>query len=426
MQKQNPLSIRARLTLAATLLALPLAAFSAPAAVTGVKAWEQDGRVHVSWDKLPDSDQIAYYRIFFSSKSILGNNGLYEDFDIADGSVSEHVFETAPATPTLFVSVLAVNDRGEESPSFVEEASVSRTVTNVVDVSAATPSEPAPTPPAPAVTENETFALLGADALSSTGVLLTFSASVTILDEHAASAFTIEDGSGTTLAVTRLTIEGSTVIVHTEPQASGTVYRVAAQNVQTARADGVVTPLDTNQSSVLFLGFKEETPPVTDTMSGEPSVTDAPAPAEPSRLTLELRAQGEATGLYTVEASWEGGDGAATYFVNQTTDHGMTFSSPQIVQSPAQGVRITGVPPGELGIRVQEVKADGTSGQTAMDFIRLGTASPLPAQILPQPTPVAPTQSGPLTQSGIGMMGALLLAGAATGLAVMRRRRMAV
>lgn len=105
-------------------IALPTAVFAAPpSGVQNIETTISEGKVHVLWEALENED-IAYYRVYYSSKSILENEGFYDDFESTEDSEARYIFETLPPTATLFVSVLAVNQNGEESSAFIGESSI--------------------------------------------------------------------------------------------------------------------------------------------------------------------------------------------------------------------------------------------------------------------------------------------------------------
>ncbi len=423
MYTQKFFGVRSWFAIAAMLLALPFTVFAnPPSVVTGIEASEQNGQVIVRWQKLPESERITFYRIFFASQSILGNNGQYDDFDFASGTETEHILSNVPKTTTLYVAVLAVNDRGEESAYFGEEATVTRTEDRGQGTGGTFPEVRSPKSEVlnPQRTNEGTFTLISAEALSSTGVLVTFSLPITLTEEQAPTAFDIQDGSGRTLSIARLILSGSTAILHTLPQEPLRVYQVRAQSVQGQRSDGTTIPLEGGQASALFTGF------------GDVSMV---AISRSDIQNLRLRGEAMSDGQYVVEASWDvPGDGStiAQSQVAQTVDHGRTFSIDQVLPSSARGVRIPGVPAGELGIRVRSLSTNGQLLPGSIAFIRLGGQ-----QVMGPPTyqasltqrPVHQTVKGKgkgmLPESGIGVISLLAFLGAAGGVAVMRRRKMA-
>src|SRR3989344_7288869 len=274
----------------ATLFALlsPVAVRAEVAGVTGVQAVAVDGDVRVKWNAPGGGDSIASYRVYYSQESILENGGVYDDFEETQGPTTEHVLLNMPEGD-LFVSVLAVNATGEESPFFLEEATVS-----VVSSPASDPEEFPETEvstPEPALVEDvppsfidepiipetlipippadDPFVIVQAVAVSATGVLVTFSLPVTLAPEDAPQAFTIKDGSGVILPLRRLVIAGNRVEIDTAPQVRGQPYIVEVGPVlfgtSSDPTEGPVS-LSIQRNKALFLGHATGlafAPPVT-------------------------------------------------------------------------------------------------------------------------------------------------------------------
>jgi len=123
----NIKTLRIATIVLSTLLAFVLPTTSAlaepPSDVKGLRAKVVRDEVFVDWTPLRTED-IVYYRIYYSSESILENDGFYDDFEVTDGPEGSFVFEDPPPVDTLYISVLAVNEDGEESVIFAEEISV--------------------------------------------------------------------------------------------------------------------------------------------------------------------------------------------------------------------------------------------------------------------------------------------------------------
>ena len=112
-----------------SVLSLPFSALAeAPQSVTGLNAEAQeDGTIQVRWT--PVGGEVSAYRVYFSQKSILENDGYYDDVETTEGPVSEYVLRSVPSSlTTIFVSVMAVNAQGEESQYFIEEVQVQRSM----------------------------------------------------------------------------------------------------------------------------------------------------------------------------------------------------------------------------------------------------------------------------------------------------------
>ena len=426
------MTIRTRILLAAVSLSLPLTALAAPSPVTGIKAERTGSQIHISWKKLPDSEKVAYYRIFFSTQSIIKNNGQYDDFDIAEGTAGEHTLGTAPATGTLFISVLAINDKSEESPVFAEEATVGGAVAapaalssaassaqiSSAAISSAAISSASPASAAPAVTSG-TFSILSAEAITSTGVLVTFTAPVQINPADAALAFTITDASGAVLMVTRLAFSGSSVALSTLPQDGMKVYQLRTAQLQGVGSDGAALSLDPAQGVVLFAGFG----------GAASDIPPAQVPAEaPEISSLILRAEPDESGGFAADVAWEIAGAKSdimSFLISQTTDNGRTFGAPQELPATSQHVRIPGIPGGAFGIKVQTVAINGEVSAGVTQFIDLTSSEeyqpfpPLGATVTPQEPMPEPDH---LTQSGMTPFALIAVVGAALGFAIVRRR----
>lgn len=349
------MNIFTRLGLAALSLGMPLMAFAAPTSVTGIKASLESGKVRVTWQQA--TGDIASYRVFYSRSSILGNGGLYDDFDTVEGSVNTHLLQNVPPSNELYVSVLAVDSKGEESPYFLEEAKVTLNggaATSVARSTAAASSVTMSRAASVGAGSTDGFRLLSAEAISSTGVVLRFSQAISIPANQALDAIVIENGSGQKLQLRRFIIENSTLTVHTEPQRGATVYRITvSQNVTATAPNGTLLRIAADQTPTLFMGF------------GSASATSSVAtvPTQKNDVTqLRLRAQVKDK-KYSVEATWQAAAGAGItgYSVSQTTDGGRTYSTPRMLNAGATAIKIDGVPSGSFGIMVKTVYTDGTS-----------------------------------------------------------------
>lgn len=405
-----------------------MSALAAPSPVTDIKAERVGGQIHVSWQKLPESEQIAYYRIFFSAQSIIKNNGQYDDFDIAQGSVSEHTLTGAPGDGALYISVLAVNDKSEESPVFAEEATVTAaTAAPSLPPSPSIPSSQSQVPgpespvPSPQLPTSGTFSILSAEAISSTGVLVTFPAPVQVSPADTAKIFTISDASGAVLAINHLVFSGSTVTVVTEAQDGMKVYQLsAAQALQGTGSGGTVLVLDAAQGTMLFAGFG----------GGGRIVAGAQEETRPPEIdNLTLRGEPDGDGRYSAEAGWEVAGGLALvdhFLISQTIDRGKTFGTPQVLSVANQHIRISGIPAGPFGLRVQVVMLTGQTSEGMTELLELGQAGSEPSPALPASVTPADIVTTPeptrLTQSGMTPFALIAIVGAAIGFAVIRRR----
>ena len=119
----TPLRLLLRASLLVLTLSMPLSVSAEPPAtpsrvkVTSVRA----DQIQLEWTAPVDTN-ISYYRVYYSRTSILANGGKYDDFEITPGKATSFTLTGFPQASKLFVAVLAVNENGEESPYFTEEA----------------------------------------------------------------------------------------------------------------------------------------------------------------------------------------------------------------------------------------------------------------------------------------------------------------
>lgn len=419
--------LTARLSLGLLSLAFPLTAIAAaPDNVTGINAVLKDGKVTVTWNKVT-TQEIASYRVFYSHTSILKENGLYDDFDFVSGTENTYVFQTLPPTDTLYVSVLAVNKQGEESPFFTEEASVQLRATSSAPASskaasAATVSSKASSS-AQMVAQAATLRLLKAERASSTGVLLTFSSKILPLTGSANTLFNIEFGSGFNLPVTGATVSGSTVLVKTYPQTKGTVYLLQViGDVRGTDASGKTISMDPLQLPTFV-------------QNGSSSSSAAAANGtHPEVTNLRLRATAEGGGKYTVDASWNApsAEGVEGFVIAQSNDGGATFGPSLRVSATSRGVSIPKVSGRTLGISIRTLYKDGQTSKGIFQAISLGnnatvgTASSRSSLGTLPPVGSVTGQNGKggkLPESGVNIWALLTLTGAAVAWKKMREQR---
>lgn len=434
----------------ATLFALlsPAAVHAAPGGVSGISASVVNGEVLVQWSAPISGDAVTGYRVYYSQESILENGGTYDDFEESAGTATQYSLKDLPAAPMIYVSVLAVNAAGQESNFFLEEAPVdlsslnvpseeptvdpepqqsssiapppasssiapvaSSSVAPVVQASSSAAPVQAPasapssqeTPPLPLPT-SEMFALVKAEAVSATGVLLTFSLPVILDSKQAAQAFAMKNSSGTQLSLRRLLIAGNRVEIHTEPQVRGAAYIVEVGSVvQGQSSDPAKGPVAMNaeQNKALFLGH----------------ASGIEAPNASSKLPVPLDVAGlriastpESNGRYTVTATWtstNSPDLVSGYEIRQSQDNGRTFAAPQQAPADATTVRLQGVPSGEFGISVRVISPFNTVSNGVF------TSVLLPGLTKPKT---------PLSNSGPGIVIAMMGAGGLMGWRRMRRK----
>lgn len=384
----------------------PVLAHAAPPSVTGLRASLNNGQVTVSWSASPDPT-VSYYRVYWSRKSILQNEGKWDDFETTQGKDTSYTLQSFPAAPEIFIGVMAVTTYGEESPVFTEEVMVNLggTPASASSSSSSSSSKQQAATSSSSSVSTTTLDLLSAQALSATGVVLTFSQPVMVSAEEAARAFTIIDASGAFLPIYRLTIQGPNVTLATSAQRKDMTYNVVTSSVlHAAEGDATVNP---NKSKAIFWGHVTGlTPENAHSQSSLPAVQDV------SRLHVNGTQMED--GSYIVTATWEPYENVANiaaYQIFQTPDGGKTWGQAQTVPANTTSIRVSSVPPGSFGILVKVVGKNGLASLGTFGSIDLPgfTANPPPIgtvtpPIIPPTTPV----TGPASVVLFAMAGALV------------------
>lgn len=373
-------SLRFRIVLATMLAFLPLIVLAAPPDVTGITASKQDeGKVLVEWSPV---EGATAYRIFYSHASILGNQGLYDDFEVAEKDATSFTLQNLPPMESVYVSVLAVNEQGEESERFTEEASVTRDGT--------------PQQPPPSSASSTLFQLYKAESTTMEQLILTFSAVVSIDQSRASGAVIVRRSDGTVLPLRKLTVNGNAITVDTAPQTPGAVYAVEIGDaVHATNTEGKPLMLDLTQRSLLFTGF------------GEAVAPPAPPAQAPSDVgNLRLKAQYDGDGEYTVTLTWDPpASGAAYILISQSGDDGKTFSPPILVAPEKNNASIAHMTAVRFTAKVQVQGADDQVTQGVTQSITLPKGGSLVGS-------VAGTTHLPNSGVGAGMVVALSVFGA--------------
>lgn len=417
-------------------LLIPVATLAAPPSpVTGLSGVrEANGEVRIEWQPSQDS-AVVRYRLYYSSESILESEGVYDDFEETEGTENTYVFTTPPTTRALYVTVLAVNNMGEESDAFVEEVKVDlaksggtprlETASSSSSVAPWAPvPQPQPEPPVLMIPESSsleaqsssaqasipTYAepakdggvhLLLAEALSPIQVKLTFSDPVQIDAQSAPQAFAIQGPDGTPLRIVKLLLSEQIVVLDTEQQQKGLVYNVKlTEPIQGINGE----PLDATNRSAFFTGHDQGLD--ASTIMPQQPVVPVYDPMHPADVTgFSMRAAPEAGGTYTITATWQAdisrGD-IAHYVVKQSLDGGRVFGEPQMIPMDVAGVEFIGVQPGMFGISLQVMNVYGGTSAGVFDSVTLGNGAVLPPVI--QGSVSSTAWQGPASADLAGML----------------------
>lgn len=243
-----------RFALIASAMTWPLMAFAgAPANVTGLAARFEGGQIAMRWEAV--ADEVSTYRVYLSQKSILTNEGAYDDFAMTSGKNTDLIITEIPPYPTIFLSVTAVNGDDEESTSFVEEIELNLASGDTDGQSSLSVDRGVADVPTPARKEREagTIGLIDAIALSSETVALTFTAPVQIPVELAVGAFSGIDNRGNEFQFRRIVIENDIVTLTTQPQIPTVPYAIRVNDIVTSTTG---LPLDHMRNVATFIGFE--------------------------------------------------------------------------------------------------------------------------------------------------------------------------
>src|SRR3989344_2524406 len=113
-----------RILVTFSVLLWPVGAAALPGNIHDLEAELTNGTIEVHWAPPTSGDKVAYYRVYISHQSILDNNGTYDDYERTQGPQTEYTITEIPDVPQVFVAVLAVNEKGEESGFFTEEIGI--------------------------------------------------------------------------------------------------------------------------------------------------------------------------------------------------------------------------------------------------------------------------------------------------------------
>lgn len=425
------------MTLSALLAPGLLFAQSAPSPVTGIAAEVLGNQITVHWNTPTDTD-ISYYRIYLSSKSILENGGLYDDFESTPDANTNFTLRHKPASAPVYIAILAVNGAGVEGDVFVEEALVNVGIPNAPSFAPVLKALPTPTvqpqipaekqtssqpeaqttaemfnvttenPPSPeevtalqeriqeqienlptweGVNYGGKLHLILTDVLSSTELVLTFSGNPTVDVEHAPDAFSVVDSEGNTLRIESILIEGDTITIQTEKQTRGVRYEIKLSEPLQGR-DG--SQLDATNRQAFFTGHPTGKEVEEQVQVEPPPPEEIADPWSISNLRLTLSSL--LNGYYTVHARWDvrnAYNDLIYYAIRQSNDGGVTFSAPEIMPFGINGLDSPGVVRGQYGLGISTITVFGYQSPEVFASIAVGPQeAPPPPKATEQPAPV--------------------------------------
>jgi hypothetical protein len=350
--------------------------------------------------------------VYFSHQSIVGNAGNYDDFEKTSGPEAIFVFKTLPLkSQMIFFGVLAVNAAGVESEGFITEASVTVPAAQPASASSAS-KEPAASSASSSVSampqnQNttstaESMSLMSVEALSSTGVLVTFSKKIHTSSTLTPEFFLLTDSGGLILKITEVIVEQKTLLLKTETQIPHRSYLFGLLNVITAEDGTSATP---STSQMTFQGFKETAMATSTPTSQQATVVTEPSPIygkapvsnvfDPTNLNLVALPRKD--GTYDIRATWNPAQDAKTYGLYTSINDGKFTQNGQVPVGQTS-VLYRQVKPGTFGLRLT-TQTDG-----GLESRGIERAVNLPS-------------------TGLGLLGILGIAGATAGARFRRRKK---
>lgn len=372
------MSFKQTLTTTALLLSLSASvAFAAelPGNVKNIQATSSQGKISVLWEPVPSA---VTYRIYYSHESILGNGGNYDDFEQTVGSQTIYNFASMPLqSEKIYIGILAVDKDGNESEGFETEAMVEASASMISSSSSSEASSVASSESSESSEsssesmpsgENPTstavpMSIESVQAVTETGVLVTFTKDVSADAVVNAGYFLITTVSGTVLPASNTAISGNTVLITTAPQSPDTEY-VLGLLTPIPAADGTnATPSEPQVRFRTPVKTEPNTPAEPgQTYGRNPSLPGAiipqptgygqrppQAPLDPSNLGLSAVLRKD--GTYNVIARWTASPNAANYSL-YTSKNGSPYSWNSAVGNSETTVQYSGITPGKFGIKV--------------------------------------------------------------------------
>lgn len=354
-----------------------------PGNVKNIQATSSQGQISVLWEPVAGA---ARYRVYYSQKSILENSGNYDDFEETAGAQTIYNFKSMPLqSEKIYIGILAVDKDGAESEGFETEAMVEASVPLI---SSAASSEASSVASSEAVASSESssesmpsgenptstavpMSIKSVQALTETGVLVTFTKDVSADAIVNAGYFLITTTSGTVLPASNAEIRGDSVLITTAPQSPETEYILGLLSAIPA-ADGTnVTP---SEPQVRFMTPAKmmpsepalptqpygKNPSLPGALTQVPSYGQRPqTPFDPSNLGLSATLRKD--GTYNVIARWTGSPNAAMYSL-YTSKNGSPYSWNSAVGKNETSVQYSGVTPGTFGVKVASRMNNAESG----------------------------------------------------------------
>ncbi len=446
------------LSLLTGLLLLPFTVAAELPAPSEVMLKNTANGVEVSWTAV---EGASAYTLYWSGAedSIIASNGYFEDYLRTETSATSKVLpaDFLEGYSTLHVAVLTLDSEGDETTNFTAEATINVTKndenTNVVAPVAMPPLERVapelaeepkgfvgpqlpPKPevkiPEPAVQNLQLNEVL---VINNTTLNALFSENIDA--SSIASSIVSIKSKDVPLDIVTMSANGNVLTITTEPQTEGVVYRLEMQpGLVSVNGAGL-----SDATTILFQGSDEVSAEVPEPAASSSSSSQAPpAPPEPVvpeviyddiEVKTELIVKNPL--LADLVVRWvKDREDITAVIVSHSRDNGVHFKSSEELSPDLPGVRLEGLTPGEVTIRVEmltesgEVVASSAFKQVVeipeemrANLHSVAATLPLTASVTSQ---ARPPKNSNLNSSGPGQLAWLLiLSGAVAGMVSVRR-----
>jgi hypothetical protein len=410
-----------RFALVVGMLSWPLTALAlVPPNVGGLAASVVNGQIAIHWEKPEGENDIGQYRIYYGQKSILDNDGQYDDFLAVSGDRNELIVTDLPPYSELYMAVVAVSSSDEESDSFTQEVRLNLKETNfegvVTDRESASPSR--------RQREQGMLGLETSKNSSMTEVTLSFSNDVQIAPDQASDAVSITDGNSQPLKIYKLVLLGNQVKVQTDPMTAGMTYAVRVNPV----VQGFVAPnktlsLDPSRSIGSFTAEAVEAAP-------SPAPGETPRPStdigstenEVHNFRTAVEPEGD-TGRSTVVVGWDAPSVGIVKHYKITPIVGQKLGETTDVGPDTTVVRFRKIPGGMFRVAIQTEFDDGHIVGPTTVTLTIPGEPPIQQPTVKPTKPAAQPGGHGLATTGAGAGAIALVSGAIAGVKQYRRKK---
>ncbi len=421
--------------------ALPLFASAAgqPSEVRGVRAERQGTTIVVSWESA--GDDIASYRVYWSTASILKNAGDYDDHEETANAETTLTVTNAPQGD-VYVAVIAVGADGSESPAFAEEALTKAAASSSRD---RTPELHA----------------LKVTAIDATHLRVIFNVPIALSLVADGAAVTVTGPKNEAVAVRSLTLDDSSLVVETAALSAGqhrlTLSKTAFFGIPKT-GDRLAVFANDGQLSFISLASASSkatsSAPTAVVSSSSQAATNSVAQSSreatatssqatvtaPGRTSsssqssvvvtspirsLTLVPYAREDGYLDIDLQWTLDPTVviSNLAVAQSIDGGQTFGPWQPTPAEPNEVRILRIPAGTFAVSMVAMYPDGSASPAVLRLLSGTTPSSSSSWAPTRPLTGSITETdSPLTSSGPASIAlTLILTGAAAGAAFSRR-----